>query len=123
MNKEDAYWSGNHWARLGHDGAVLGLMASQTGLGGYASDLCSAMGNCPPNHRTPEDWLLLGRKTAQALAEKGDSEAMYVLYYLTNSLEWLEKSAEVGFPIAQYDLARLYEPCEFQQIAISRCLL
>ncbi len=37
MNKEDAYWSGNHWARLGHDGAVLGLMASQTGLGGYAT--------------------------------------------------------------------------------------
>jgi len=37
MQKEDAYWSGNHWARLGHDGAVLGLMSTQTGLGGYAT--------------------------------------------------------------------------------------
>ena len=37
MQKENAYWSGNHWARLGHDGAVLGLMATQTGLGGYAT--------------------------------------------------------------------------------------
>ncbi len=34
---------------------------------------------------------------------------MYVLYYLTNNFEWLEKSAEAGFPIAQYDLARLYD--------------
>ncbi|ERH54095.1 hypothetical protein O203_05165 [Ectopseudomonas chengduensis] len=78
-------------------------------LSGTGSDLCSAMGNCPPDHRTPGDWLLLGRKTAHALAEKGDSEAMYVLYYLSNNFEWLEKSAEAGFPIAQYDLARLYE--------------
>ncbi|MDR8012819.1 tetratricopeptide repeat protein [Ectopseudomonas guguanensis] len=78
-------------------------------LSGTGSDLCSAIGNCPPDHRTPGDWLLLGRKTAQAFAEKGDSEAMYVLYYLTNNFEWLEKSAEAGLPIAQYDLARLYE--------------
>ena len=78
-------------------------------LSGTGSDLCSAIGNCPPDHRTPGDWLLLGRKIAQALAEKGDSEAMYVLYYLSNNFEWLEKSAEAGFPIAQYDLARLYE--------------
>ncbi|PIA69329.1 sel1 repeat family protein [Ectopseudomonas toyotomiensis] len=78
-------------------------------LSGTGSDLCSVMGNCPPDHRTPGDWLLLGRKTAQALAEKGDSEAMYALYYLTNNFDWIEKSAEAGFPIAQYDLARLYD--------------
>lgn len=37
MQKDDAYWTGDHWARLGHDSAVLGLMSAQTGLGGYAT--------------------------------------------------------------------------------------
>ncbi|NQD94970.1 hypothetical protein HP532_20170, partial [Pseudomonas sp. CrR25] len=37
IQKDGAYWTSNHWARLGHDGAVLGLMAAQTGLGGHAT--------------------------------------------------------------------------------------
>ncbi|OHC14243.1 MAG: hypothetical protein A2180_13425 [Pseudomonadales bacterium GWC2_63_15] len=37
MQKDGAYWTADHWARLGHDGAVLGLMAAQTGLGGHAT--------------------------------------------------------------------------------------
>jgi len=37
MQKDGAYWTANHAARLSHDGAVLGLMAAQTGLGGYAT--------------------------------------------------------------------------------------
>lgn len=37
MQKTGAYWTADHWARLGHDGALLGLMAAQTGLGGHAT--------------------------------------------------------------------------------------
>jgi len=37
MQKDGAYWAADHWARLGHDSAVLGLMSAQTGLGGYAT--------------------------------------------------------------------------------------
>lgn len=37
MQKDGAYWEANHWARLGHDSAVFGLMAAQTGLGGHAT--------------------------------------------------------------------------------------
>lgn len=37
MQKDGVYWTANHWVRLGHDGAVLGLMAAQTGLGGHAT--------------------------------------------------------------------------------------
>ncbi|MDX2351392.1 toxin VasX [Stutzerimonas xanthomarina] len=37
MQKDGAYWTHNHWTRLGHDSAVLGLMAAQTGLGGHAT--------------------------------------------------------------------------------------
>ncbi|MGG5870397.1 toxin VasX [Pseudomonas peli] len=37
MQKDGAYWAADHWARLGHDSAVMGLMSAQTGLGGYAT--------------------------------------------------------------------------------------
>lgn len=37
MQKDGAYWTADHWARLGHDGAVFGVMSAQTGLGGYAT--------------------------------------------------------------------------------------
>ena len=37
MHKDGAYWTADHWARLGHDGAVFGVMSAQTGLGGYAT--------------------------------------------------------------------------------------
>ncbi|MGL4316366.1 MAG: tetratricopeptide repeat protein [Pseudomonas sp.] len=77
-------------------------------LSGKGTDLCIAMNNCPADNKTAGEWLLLGRKTAGALAAQGDSEAMYVMCYLTNDYEWMKKAAEAGSPMAQYDLARFY---------------
>lgn len=77
-------------------------------LSGKGKDLCTVMKNCPADSKTAGEWLLHGRKTASALAAKGDSEAMYVMYYLTGDYDWMEKAAEAGSPIAQYDLARFY---------------
>src|SRR5690606_14437693 len=37
MQKEDAYWTTDHWARLGRESAMTGLMSAQTGLGGHAT--------------------------------------------------------------------------------------
>ncbi|WP_240924829.1 tetratricopeptide repeat protein [Metapseudomonas otitidis] len=74
-----------------------------------SSDLCSVIGNCSPDGKTAKEWLVLGRETAKALAEQGDAEAMYVLYYLTTKIEWLEKAAEARNPEAQYDLAQYYQ--------------
>lgn len=37
MQKEGAYWTADHWARLGHDSALFGLMSAQTGLGAHAT--------------------------------------------------------------------------------------
>ncbi|WXL24747.1 sel1 repeat family protein [Ectopseudomonas mendocina] len=78
-------------------------------LSGSENDLCSIMSNCPVDTKTPGDWLLQGRGEAKSKADKGDIEAMYVLTYLTNKDEWLEKAADAGFPQAQYDLALMYE--------------
>ncbi|OQR27465.1 hypothetical protein BWR15_30555 [Pseudomonas sp. T] len=77
-------------------------------LSGKGSDLCNAMGNCPAGTRTAGEWLLQGRETAKALADKGDAEAMYVLHFLTNKDEWLEKSVAAGYPKAQWYLATMY---------------
>lgn len=78
-------------------------------LSGKGSDLCAAMGNCPKDNKTAGDWLLQGRETAKALADKGDAEAMYVLHFLTNNDDWLEKSAASGYPRAQWFLAEMYK--------------
>ena len=40
--KEGAYWTADHWARLGHDSALFGLMAAQAGLGGNATYMALA---------------------------------------------------------------------------------
>ncbi|WP_225594985.1 tetratricopeptide repeat protein [Pseudomonas sp. PDM22] len=77
-------------------------------LSGKGSDLCNAMGNCPAGTKTAGEWLLQGRETAKALADKGDAEAMYVLHFLTNKDEWLEKSVAAGYPKAQWYLATMY---------------
>src|SRR5690606_26325197 len=37
MQREDAYWTADHWARLGREGAMSSLMGMQAGLGGYAT--------------------------------------------------------------------------------------
>lgn len=78
-------------------------------LSGKGSDLCAAMGNCPKDNKTAGEWLLQGRETAKALADKGDAEAMYVLYFLTADSDWLEKSAKAGFPQANSYLAIMYK--------------
>ena len=57
------------------------------------TDLCNAMKNCPPGSRSDEDWTRLLWETAEPLAEKGDGEAMMIMYNSTGDLEWLEKSA------------------------------
>ncbi|OQR27463.1 hypothetical protein BWR15_30545 [Pseudomonas sp. T] len=77
-------------------------------LSGKGSDLCNAMGNCPAGTKTAGEWLLQGRETAKALADKGDAEAMYVLHFLTNKDEWLEKSVAAGYPRGQWYLAVMY---------------
>ena len=50
-------------------------------------------------------------KTLEAIeqeANDGDSEAMLLMYYLVNDLNWLSRSAESGFIEAKYRLGREY---------------
>lgn len=73
------------------------------------NDLCHAMHNCPQGARTSQDWKNLIISTAAPLASQGNGEAMYILFLTTKKLEWLEQSADAGFPFGQYWLAGKYE--------------
>lgn len=66
MQKDGAYWTADHWARLSHDSAILGLMGAQTGLGGYATYMAiTAQWTTEEAIKwftlriTPVNWLLL----------------------------------------------------------------
>ncbi|WP_277372884.1 sel1 repeat family protein [Pseudomonas sp. AA-38] len=92
--------------------ANQGDLYSMLRLSRTDNDLCSIMNNCPSSTKTPLDWLKQARAIAGVNAEKGDAEAMYVMYLATAELEWLEKSAEAGYAQGQWLLANRYQEGE-----------
>lgn len=75
-------------------------------LGRMGSSLCSSLGNCPTSTNTPEQWMNLARKKALAEIEKNaNAEAMYVMFEITSDPNWLKKSADHGYAIAEYWMA------------------
>ncbi|ROZ79298.1 sel1 repeat family protein [Pseudomonas neustonica] len=74
-----------------------------------SSDLCEVMNNCPPSTKTPEEWLEQAREIGTAQAKEGRLVGMYIMYLATGDLEWLERSAEAGYPQAQRLLASRYK--------------
>jgi TPR repeat protein len=74
-------------------------------LGRSGDNLCVNMGNCPESTKTPAQWLKGALDLTKPVAESGDPEAMYLMYELTLKDEWLEKSANSGYALAQYWMA------------------
>ncbi|MBK5418542.1 tetratricopeptide repeat protein [Pseudomonas sp. TH31] len=74
-------------------------------LGRSGNDLCTAMDNCPKSKNTPAQWLKSALDLTAPAAEHGNPEAMYLMYELTLKQEWLEKSANSGYALAQYWMA------------------
>ena len=70
-------------------------------------DLCSDMGTCVG--KTGEEWRELALTTARERAEKGDTQAMTVLYTARQGVKWLEKAADLGDSYAQNLLANFYK--------------
>ncbi|MDD1979841.1 sel1 repeat family protein, partial [Pseudomonas putida] len=88
--------------------ASQGNLYAMIRLGHSGSGLCNILGNCPAGYKSSDDWSLEAWKISKALAAKGDPEGLYIFYRVTGELEFLVKSAEAGFPFAQYWLARRY---------------
>lgn len=89
--------------------AAMGDVYSMIRLGQASDDLCVKMNHCPKAQKTPEQWTDLANKTANQGVERGNAESMYLMYKITGDDEWIEKSAENGFALAQFRLATKYQ--------------
>lgn len=89
-------------------------------LGGADQDLCVTMNNCSSSEQSTKDWMNKAKTLATDQASHGDAESMYLLWEITGNDEWLEKSAEKGFALAQFRLATKYqegEACSYYPLA------
>lgn len=73
-------------------------------------DLCNLLEDCAGKNNI--DWREHALKIARERADKGDTEAMVVLFTANQGLEWLEKAAESGDAFAQQLLASAYKSGE-----------
>ncbi|MEB0119969.1 sel1 repeat family protein [Pseudomonas sp. CCI1.2] len=89
--------------------AEKGDIYSMMRLANKKDDLCHIMENCPPDIKTPQEWLENARSLAKERAAQGDGEAMQQLFVMTGQFDWLIKAAESGFPVAQEWLGSLYK--------------
>lgn len=92
--------------------ANQGDLYAMVRLAYHGGNLCSLANECPEYAKTSSDWIVMFEKEAKARAAKGDTEAMYALYLGISDFDWLEKSAEAGYPQAQYLLAMRYKEGE-----------
>lgn len=74
-------------------------------LGRAKNDLCAIMENCPPAKKTQAEWFVEAKKITLPKANDGDPESLYLMYEITLDHKWLEKSANAGYPLAQYWMA------------------
>ncbi|WP_157720704.1 tetratricopeptide repeat protein [Pseudomonas granadensis] len=70
--------------------------------------LCTIVKNCPKGDKTQHEWKLEFEKIAREKIASGDMEAAYLLYVGDSDFNMLIKSAEGGYPLAQYQLAESY---------------
>ncbi|WP_149086833.1 tetratricopeptide repeat protein [Pseudomonas prosekii] len=89
--------------------AKQGNIYSMIRLGRMDEDLCVNMAKCPKSEKTAKEWLAHAESLANKQAGQGNAESMYLLYEITGKNQWLEKSAENGYPLAQYLLATEYQ--------------
>jgi TPR repeat protein len=70
--------------------------------------LCTIVENCPKGDKTQREWKSEFEKIAREKIASGDMEAAYLLYVGNSDFNMLIKSAEGGYPFAQYQLAESY---------------
>nr|WP_314875602.1 sel1 repeat family protein [uncultured Pseudomonas sp.] len=88
--------------------AMQGDMYSMYRLSKISYDACAIMENCPANAALQKTWGQTLREVAQKKAQRGDGEAMEMMYTITGDLDWLKSSAATGYPSAQNWLAVRY---------------
>jgi len=90
------------------ESAKKGNIYSMIRLAGAGNDLCATMNICSDAERSSAEWLTEAKKQATEQASQGNAEAMYLMWEITGNDDWLEKSAENKFALAQFRLATKY---------------
>ena len=91
-----------HWYEAA---AESGSVYAMIRLGRSGQDLCQHSKTCPQGKKTSADWLITARNLMLPKANSGDPESLYLMYEITLNREWLEKSANAGYSLAQYWMA------------------
>ncbi|WP_085694706.1 MULTISPECIES: tetratricopeptide repeat protein [unclassified Pseudomonas] len=104
LRKRNRYMTSEaqHWYEAA---ASAGNIYAMIQLGRSTNDLCKKMNNCPPSEKTQEQWLTHAKNLTLPQATNGDPESLFLMYEITLDHEWLEKSANAGYPLAQYWMA------------------
>lgn len=104
LRKRNRYMTpeAQHWYEAA---AKNGSIYAMIQLGRSSHDLCQTMKNCPPSQKTPAEWFSNAKDLTLPKANTGDPESLYLMYEITLDHEWLEKSANAGYPLAQYWMA------------------
>lgn len=72
-------------------------------------DECKIYNNCPAGYKTRAEWRREAWRVSRDLAAKEDPEGLYIAYRVSGRLDFLIRSAEAGFPFAQYWLGSRYK--------------
>lgn len=104
LRKRNRYMTpeAQHWYETA---ALNGSIYAMIQLGRAKNDLCAIMENCPPSKKTQAEWFVEAKKITLPKANDGDPESLYLMYEITLDHKWLEKSANAGYPLAQYWMA------------------
>ncbi len=74
-------------------------------LGRVGDDTSLAIGKCSGSLNTQNLWLQKALELTKPTADRGNPEALYLMYEITLNKEWLERSASAGYALAQYWMA------------------
>lgn len=104
LRKRNLYMTpeAQHWYETA---AMNGSIYAMIQLGRAKNDLCVIMENCPPTKKTQAEWFVEAKKITLPKANDVDPESLYLMYEITLDHKWLEKSANAGYPLAQYWMA------------------
>ncbi|WP_047299879.1 tetratricopeptide repeat protein [Pseudomonas fluorescens] len=95
----------NWYVAAAHQGNLYAMLRLSS-----KKDLCNLLDDCAG--KVNIDWREQTLRIARERAEKGDTEAMVVLFTANQGLEWLERAAESGDTYAQKLLASAYKSGE-----------
>lgn len=97
ITKQAVYW----FEQAANQGDTYAMMRL-----GEEDKMCEVLKAC--GNRNTSEWRAKAKRLLTEQANQGNGEAMYQLFMMTRSLSWLEKSAEAGYPVAQYRLSIRY---------------